>query len=165
LFLPGLLAPERSASAAPFQGTPAYLPYLVNAPPVAPTPTATLEPGGDGPVAGHWSGATSRGYEASFEVDSGGNQWSDFSIETDFTAPGCASGTMSVALHGPGEIEDDEFEHTSGTFQFSGRFDSQTTASGTYEFDNYQVVIGLPGPPFVCIYYLTQSGDWSANAP
>jgi hypothetical protein len=119
------------------------------------------------PVDAAWNGTTSRGYPMSFTVSSGGAQWSTFILKTDFVATTCynASGTIEITVPGPGSITSNQFSYTSSTFSFTGQFNSASTASGTYSFTNRQIVIGIPNPPYVCYYYLTQSGTWTASTP
>ncbi len=120
----------------------------------------------DAPVDAAWTGSTSRGHSMSFTVSSGGTQWSTFKLKTDFVASNCgASGTMEITVPGPGSISGNQFSYTSSTFSFTGQFTSASAASGTYSFTNRQIVIGIPYPPYVCYYYLTQSGTWSASTP
>jgi hypothetical protein len=108
-----------------------------------------------GPVDGHWTGTTSRGWPMSFNVSSGGTSWSDFKLKTDFSAGGC-SGTLETTVFGPGTITNNQFSYSGGTFSFSGQFTSSTTASGTYAFTNHSI----PG----CGNF-SQSGTWTANWP
>jgi hypothetical protein len=135
----------------------AYLPYVAKQ---YPPPTAT-------PAAIHWIGTTSRGHPMSFDVSADSTQWSDFTLTTDFSAPSCggSSGTLEATVPGPGNITNNRLSYTSSTYSFTGRFDAVTAASGTYAYNNYQIVIGLPSPPYVCFYYLTQSGTWMASKP
>lgn len=124
-----------------------------------PTPTATATPP-------HWAGITSRSQPMSFDVSGNGAQWSNFKLRTDFSAPSCgSSGTIEVTIPGPGNITANQFSYTGSTYAFTGQFLSASTASGTYAFTNYQIIIPLPGPPFICYYYLTQNGTWTANGP
>jgi len=129
-----------------------------------PTPTNTTQPT---PVAGHWAGTTSRGHPMSFEVSLDSTQWISFTLETDFSAPSCgvSSGTLETTVPGPGSITNNQFSYSSSTYSFTGQFTSATTSTGTYNYNNFQIVIGLPYPPYVCFYYLTQSGTWSASGP
>jgi hypothetical protein len=108
-----------------------------------------------GPVDGHWTGTTSRGWPISFNVSSGGTSWSDFKLKTDFSAGGC-SGTLETTVFGPGTITNNQFSYSGGTFSFSGQFTSSTTANGTYAFTNHSI----PG----CGNF-SQSGTWTANWP
>ena len=103
----------------------------------------------------------------SFTVSSSGAQWDNFKLKTDFIATTCynATGTIEVTVPGPGSITNNQFSYTSSTYSFTGQFNSASTASGTYSFANRQIVIGIPFPPYVCYYYLTQSGTWSASIP
>jgi hypothetical protein len=118
------------------------------------------------PIDATWTGTTSRGYPMSFNVSSTGTQWNTFKLKTDFNATNCgATGTIEITVPGPGSITNDQFSYTSSTYSFTGQFNSISTASGAYSFINRQIVIGLPYPPYVCYYYLTQSGTWSASTP
>ena len=104
----------------------------------------------------------------SFDISSDGTQWSNFKLKTDFSTTSCGgstSGTIETTITGPGSISGNQFSFSGSTFSFMGKFNSPTTASGTYAFTNLQIVIGLPYPPYVCYYYLTQSGTWTSNGP
>jgi hypothetical protein len=128
------------------------------------TPTNTAQPP---PVSGHWTGTTSRSYPVSFDVSIDSTQWMSFTLTTDFVAVNCgnATGTITTTVSGPGNIVDDQFSYTGSTFAFAGQFDSITTASGSYTYTNQLIVIGIPYPPYVCYYYLNQSGTWTASGP
>jgi hypothetical protein len=133
-----------------------------------PTPTATpTTPPPLTPVPGHWTGTTSRGRSMAYDVSLDSTQWMSFTLSTDFSAPSCGVGSsnLTVTRPGPGSITNNQFSSSGGGFSFTGQFNSATAASGTYAFDNFQIVIGLPYPPYVCFYYLTQSGTWTAGAP
>ena len=86
-------------------------------------------------------------------------------LTSDFVATTCAntSGTFTTTVPGPGSIVDNQLSYEGITFAFAGQFDSSLTASGTYTYTNHQIVIPLPGPPFVCFYSLNQSGRWTAS--
>ena len=135
------------------------------------TPTSTSQPtptiGPPTPISGHWTGTTSRSYPMSFDVSIGSTQWMSFTLTTDFVATTCANatGTITTTVSGPGAIVDNQFSYTGSTFAFAGQFDSTITAMGTYTYTNHQIVIGLPYPPYVCFYYLNQSGTWTASGP
>jgi len=132
------------------------------------TPTATpTTPPASTPVPGHWAGTTSRGRSMSFDVSLNSAQWMSFTLSTDFSAPSCGVGSsvLTVTRPGPGSITNNQFSSLGGGYSFTGQFNSATAASGTYTFDNFQIVIGLPYPPYVCFYYLTQSGAWTAGGP
>ncbi len=130
------------------------------------TATRTPTPSGGAPATGPWSGTTSRGQPMSFDVQTGGTQWANFYLKTDFVAANCgnATGTTEITLYGPGNITGGQFSGGTGTFSFTGQFSSPSAASGTYAFNNYLVIVGLPSPPYICYYYLTQSGTWNATA-
>lgn len=104
-------------------------------------------------VDGHWTGTTNRGYPMSFDVASGGTTWSNFKLKTNFSVGGC-SGTVETTVFGPGSVTNNQFSGGSGSFSFSGHFNSSTTASGTYAYNNNFI----PG----CGNF-TQSGTWTAN--
>jgi hypothetical protein len=102
----------------------------------------------------------------SFDVSANSTQWSNFKLKTDFSAPNCSSsGTIEVTVPGPGSITDNQFSYVSSTYSFSGAFSDATNAAGSYAFNSYLIVLSLPYPPYVCYYYLTQSGTWTATAP
>ena len=102
----------------------------------------------------------------SFDVSPSETQWTNFTLKTNFSAPSCgASGTLTSVTNGPGTITNNQFGITGSTYSFTGQFSSATAATGTYAYNNFLIVIGLPYPPYVCYYYLTQSGTWSANGP
>ena len=103
----------------------------------------------------------------SFDVSADSTQWSNFKLKTDYSAPNCgvSYGTIEVTVPGPGSITNNQFSYTSSTYSFTGEFSDAVSATGTYAFNNYQIVIPLPYPPYVCFYYLTQSGTWTANGP
>lgn len=131
---------------------------------IPPTPTQTPPPGGDVPQDGSWAGTTSHSHPMSYTVQSGGTQWAQFKLNTDFVSATCgASGTIEITVPGPGSISNGYFSYDSGTYDFSGDFSSSTVASGSYAFTNYQITIGLPWPPYICFDYLTQSGTWNAS--
>ncbi len=119
------------------------------------------------PYDGSWTGTTSRGQPMSYTVSGSGTQWSTFKLKTDFVPTTCGggSGTVEITVPGPGSITSGQFSYTSTTYSFTGQFASNSTATGTYSFVNRLIVIGLPYPPYVCNYYLTQSGTWTASVP
>jgi hypothetical protein len=113
-----------------------------------------------------WTGTTSRSYPISFKVANSGSQWSTFVLETNWSAPSCGtSGTTEFTVPGPGNITGNQFNYSSSTYSFDGQFTSQYTATGNYSFTNRQIVIPIPAPPYICYYYLTQSGTWNASLP
>ncbi len=134
---------------------------------VTPTRTATRTPtpSGGAPNDGPWSGTTSRGQPMSFDVQNSGTQWANFKLKTDFVATTCgnATGTTEITLYGPGDITGGQFSGGTSAFSFTGQFTSPAAANGTYAFNNYPIIVGLPSPPYICYYYLTQSGTWSAT--
>ncbi len=117
------------------------------------------------PTVGAWTGTTNRGFPMSFTVS--GTQWSNFKLKTDFAATNCynITGTFEITVPGPGTISNRQFSYTSSTYSFTGKFNSVSTASGTYSFKNRQIALGIPFPPYVCYYYFTQSGTWTASVP
>lgn len=155
-----------SAHAATITPTPTRTwPYPATSTPTR-TPTVTATPVGHHPEPGLWSGTTSRGQGMAFTVSGDSAQWSLFDLITDYSSPSCGvNGQVEQLVPGPGAISGNHFSYADATFSFSGEFSSDTAASGTYSFTGYQVVIGIPYPPYVCIYYLTQSGTWAAHAP
>ena len=100
----------------------------------------------------------------SFLVTADGTQWMTFTLKTDYVATTCynLSVQTEIMTSGPGSIADDHFS-TSGSYAFEGWLATTTVATGTYTFYRYPVVIGLPSPPYICTYYLTQSGTWTAG--
>ncbi|HLF29077.1 MAG TPA: hypothetical protein VJG32_22340 [Anaerolineae bacterium] len=146
--------------------TPSATSATTATPTQTPTATPTIPPAST-PVPGHWAGTTSRGRSMSFDVSLNSTQWMSFTLSTDFSAPSCGVGSsdLTVTRPGPGSITNNQFSSSGGGYAFTGQFNSATAASGTYAFDNFQIVIGLPYPPYVCFYYLTQSGAWTAGGP
>jgi hypothetical protein len=151
-------------SATPTQAataTPTSPPTATSTPTVTPT-----NPPAPTPIPGHWAGTTNLVYPMSFDVSADSAQWSAFTLETEYSAPECgASGTLTSVTDGPGDIVDSQFSYTSSTYSFTGQFLSAISASGTYDYDNFLIVIPIPNPPYVCFYYFTQSGTWTANGP
>lgn len=172
LIIGGILQPvnaqEGRSIQANFEAESLYLPLILKLYPepfIPPTPTPTPPPG-DHPQDGAWSGTTSRNTPMSFTVQSGGTQWSQFTLETDFSTSECGgytTGTITVTVPGPGSISDNHFAYASSNYNFAGDFSSTITANGSYAFTNYQVIIGIPYPPYVCYFYLTQNGTWNAS--
>lgn len=137
-----------------------YLPLVIKNYPPPPTATPTSVPGS-------WAGTTSRSYPMSFNVSTNGAQWSNFTLKTNYSGTAACgvgvSGTITISVSGPGSISSNSFSYSGSTFAFTGNFTSGTTATGTYAFTNYPIFVSLPYPPYVCYYYLTQSGTWSAT--
>ena len=118
------------------------------------------------PAGGFFTGSTNRGFPVSFTVSPNGAQWTNFKLRTNFTAANCGViGTLQVTAFGPGNIVNNRFSYTSPTYSFTGQFTSTVAATGTYSFNNFRITINIPSPPYVCYYYLTQSGTWTANLP
>lgn len=115
--------------------------------------TLTCTGGGITPTTGSWTGTTSRGQPMSFEVISGGTQYQNFKVKTDFDFGSCY-GTTETTVTSPGSISNASFASTGGTFGFTGQFTSATAATGTYQFSGLYI--------YPC-GYLYQSGTWSAN--
>jgi hypothetical protein len=127
------------------------------------TPTSTPE---SIPVSGHWIGTTNRSQPMSFDVLGNSRQWDKFKLKTDFSAPNCgSSGTIEITVSGTGSITDNQFSYTTSTYSFTGRFSDRTNATGTYMLNNYQLLITLPYPPYICYAYVTQSGTWTGHVP
>jgi hypothetical protein len=103
----------------------------------------------------------------SFDVSVDSTQWTSYTLTTDFVATTCygVTGILTTTVLGPGAIADNQFDFTGSTFAFAGQFDSTITGSGTYTYTDHRIVIGLPSPPYVCFYYLNQTGTWTANGP
>lgn len=103
-------------------------------------------------TAGHWAGTTSRGYPMSFDVSSSGTQWSTFKLKTNFSAGSC-SGTVETTIYGPATITNNQFSYNGIDFSFSGQFNSLTTASGSYAYNDFIPNCGT----------FVQSGTWTAS--
>lgn len=105
------------------------------------------------PTPGNWEGTTNYGNEMSFDVSGDSTQWSNFKLKAVFFG-----GSLSITITVPGgSIENGEFDwsNSAGTYFFSGEFTSETTATGTYNYNNYYVSsIGV---------YVSQSGTWTAS--
>lgn len=150
---------------------PLFVPMIITNP--SPTPTPTFTPTetptstpteAPSPTARYWNGTTNREYPTSFDISLDGSEWRNFTLKTDFSAPNCgATGTVEILVYGPGKVTKKQFSYKSGDYTFTGKFNSETSAAGTYRFDNYEIFIGLPFPPYVCYAYLTQSGTWTAT--
>lgn len=150
---------------------PLFVPMIITNP--SPTPTPTFTPTstptstpteGPTPTTRHWAGKTNREYPVSFDISLDNSEWRDFTLKTNFSAPNCgASGTVEVLVYGPGKVSKKQFSYKSSDYTFTGKLNSETSATGTYRFDNYEIFIGLPFPPYVCYGYLTQSGTWAAT--
>jgi hypothetical protein len=127
-----------------------YLPLIMKnfAPPPPPPP-------GSKPVDGHWTGTTNRSQPMSFDVSSGGTLLNNFKLKTDFQVGPC-SGTIETTILSSRAITNNQFNGSSGSFSFSGQFNTPTSASGTYAYVNHSI----PS----CGNF-TQSGTWTANAP
>jgi hypothetical protein len=117
------------------------------------------------PSAGLWSGTTSEGHPMSFMVTPSGAQWSEFVLETYFVATDCygVGVTLEISVPGPGNITTNQFSYNSLDYDFSGQFTSASSASGTFSFSDYQILISLPFPPYVCFDHMTKSGTWTAS--
>ncbi len=114
------------------------------------------------PNEGEWTGTTSRGHSISFDVGSGSNQWSNFSLETDWSS-GDSSGTIEINVEGPEDISGNRFRYYGDGYYFDGEFTSPSTASGTYTFTDYKITIS--DNPYPQYYYLNQTGEWTATGP
>ena len=150
-------------------GTPLYLPLVLKNYPLPSPSTATptqTPTSGNTLASGRWAGATNRGYSMSFGVSTDSTQWSNFKVKTDYVATTCwnTSGTIEITLPGPGNIANNQFSGSGNNFAFAGQFDSTTAAHGTYNLTGYLIVIMSPSiPPIPCLYYLYQSGTWTAS--
>jgi len=136
-----------------------YLPLVMKQYPLPPTPTPTSVPGS-------WAGTTNLGYAVSFNVSTNGAQWTNFALTTHWSATVCSasvSETLTVSKSGPGTISSGNFSYFSSSYDFTGHFNSATTATGTFAFKSYPRTVSVPYPPYTCTYYLTQSGTWSAT--
>jgi len=115
----------------------------------------TPSPPGSKPVDGHWTGTTSRSQPMSFNVSSGGTSLNTFKLKTDFKAGPC-SGTTEITIPSPRPITNNQFSGSGGSFSYSGKFNTPTSASGTYAYTNHVITnCGI----------LNQSGTWTANIP
>lgn len=115
-------------------------------------------------VAGPWSGTTNRNYPMSFTVASGGAQVNNFVLTTNFTLPECgSSGVLTITTMSATPIVDNGFHKADSDFTFDGGFTSPRTASGTYAFTNYRMIMSYPFPPYICIGYFNQAGMWTAT--
>jgi hypothetical protein len=115
--------------------------------------TVSLTPLDDPTPIGSWTGTTSRGYPLSFDIASDGTTWRNFKLKTNFSVGGC-SGTTEITVFGPGPITHYRFNSSSGSFSFSGQFNTSTTASGVYAYMN-DFISGCG--------YFTQFGTWTAD--
>ena len=98
----------------------------------------------------------------SFTVSANSTQYSAFKLETDFSGPGI-SGDTEVTINTSGAITAGHFSYSDGEYAFTGTFTSSTLATGTYAFTSYPIIYGIPYPPYIAYYYLTQSGTWNAS--
>ena len=134
---------------------------------ITPTPTETVTPTITNtppplPLPGLYSGTTSYANAMSFEVLTGGTQWSNFKLSFDWS--GCsATGTTTITIPGPGSITNNHFSYSSSSgYSFSGDFTDQTHATGIYGLVNYKITMYYP---YYCYFYLNQSGTWNASLP
>jgi hypothetical protein len=138
-----------NATTAPCPGLKFYLPTIMKnfAPPTPPPPNSK-------PLDGHWTGTTSLSQPMSFDVSAGGTLLNNFKLKTNFQVGPC-SGTTEITISSPRIITNNQFS-SSGSFSFSGQFNTPTSASGTYAYVNHFI----PG----CGNF-NQSGTWTANVP
>jgi len=116
------------------------------------------------PYDGPWVGTGSSGYPVSFTVSGDGTAWGDFYYKLDvYCEHYGVSSTQEFTTPGPGTITDGQFSFSSGGIAFTGAFDTQTTASGTWTLTNYSWVIPLPPPIYVHVHTLNYSGTWTAT--
>lgn len=124
-----------------------------------PTPTRIFTP-----VTGPWAGTTNRGHPVTFNINNSA-QVSGFTLQTDFTAPSCGvtSDVLTITAPNVCDIVKNRFTLASAGFSASGTLTSSSRMTGTYDFTNFQVVVGIPSPPYTCTFAFTQSGTWSAR--
>lgn len=118
----------------------------------APTPTGPQET----PEDGHRSGITSRGHPISFDVTDSGTFLRNFKIKTDFDFGAC-EGWIETSFPGPYSIINRNFSGGTPNINFTGKFSSPNTATGTYAYINYYI--------WGCNAYLNQSGTRNASIP
>jgi hypothetical protein len=101
---------------------------------------------------GHWAGATSKFQPMSFDVSGDSTQWTNFKLKATFSG----ESTIEVTVFGPGAMDESGFSASisSGTYSFACTFTSETTAGGTYAFNNYKITQGI---------WFTSSGTWTAS--
>lgn len=127
----------------------------------APGPSALVTP-----LVGNWGGTTSRGFPVTFDVSTGGAQWTTFNVTTAFTATHCNlfAREHTIPEIGPGDIISGHFIFEDAHFAFQGWFTTTGLATGTYALMNYPISIGMDEPPYFCDFELTESGTWEAGA-
>lgn len=111
-----------------------------------------------------WTGTTDANTPVMFHVSPDGGQWSDFQITIKYFAPGCnVRGELGMSNAGPRAITDGQFLYDDTMFAFSGTFDSDTEAHGTYSIRGVDLAISLPAPPYVCYATVSAEGTWVAG--
>jgi PKD repeat protein len=105
------------------------------------------------PQDGHWTGNTSRSRPMSFNISLGGTRWNTFTLQTDGLVGSCNL-VLTTTVLGPSVISNNQFSWSGSYFSFSGQFNSTTTASGSYAYNNYNIA-GCGN--------FTQSGTWTAS--
>lgn len=110
----------------------------------------------------NWTGTTSKACPMSFTVSSDGTQVNNFKLKTKWSS-GASSGTIEITTNSSNPISNWQFSFSTNGYSYTGQFDSTTTASGTYTFSNYQIIIGIPYPPYITYIYISQTGTWTAT--
>jgi hypothetical protein len=117
----------------------------------------------------HWTGTvTSTTRPVAFDALKDGTHWLNFSIVLSNNGCGVQSpGVSRVEFGGPGMITNRSFNYSNLTnsFSFSGVFDSNTTATGTYTLNSYPVCVWITSPGYCCYEVKSGSGTWSASGP
>jgi len=115
----------------PTSGTPVPTPIsgeptLTPTPMATPTPTPTPTPVSVVPVDGNWIGTTNLGRIVGFNVTNNGTRWSTFAVQ-------CPNGVFYATMSS-GSISNGAMQYSyDGVVGFTGQFNTQTTASGTYQ--------------------------------
>jgi len=101
-------------------------PTLTPTPMATPTPTPTPTPVSVVPVDGNWIGTTNLGRIVGFNVTNNGTRWSTFAVQ-------CPNGIFYATMSS-GSISNGAMQYSyDGVVGFTGQFNTQTTASGTYQ--------------------------------
>lgn len=115
----------------------------------------------------NWSGTVSNTVRAvTFDVLTDGTQWLNYSVEVPYEGCG-SSGTRKVLIGGPDPITAGSFQYTnsSNSLACNGTFDLPTTATGTYDLDNFALCIWISFPGYCCWTATSGSGLWAATGP
>jgi hypothetical protein len=106
------------------------------------------------PNDGSWTGTTNLGKAMSFTVSSSGTQVTPFSLTTTFSSGGCTT-TVTTTVFVASTITSNQFSGSGGKLSFTGQFTSNTTATGTYSFQDSPFPTGCGTG--------TQTGTWTAT--